>query len=156
VKSVRDMHSAHRMKGLREEFNMDDSNDSDIGYFLRNPHFVNLCHKNQFVEAPQWLAANLKPDGDRFTVSFVAVDDCEYIKWPRENIIELCAENPVIYNALQGVMGLHTAHALLKSREYNKIQQELSIHESRNVMRLRDAPSDRTDDMMRKVRADSH
>ena len=131
VKSVpgREM---HRMKGLKEHsLVMNAENDSDIGYFLQNPHFVNLVHKNQFIEAPQWLAANMKPDGDRFTVSFVAVDDCEYIKWPRENLVGLCADNPNIYHALQGIMGLHTAHALLKSREYNKIQQELSIHESR-------------------------
>jgi len=103
-----------------------DDTDSDIERFVRNPHFVNLCHKNNFVEAPQWVAANLRPDGDRFTVSFVTVDDVEFIKWPRENLVHLIEHNSRIYHALSGVLGMHTAHALLKSRKYNKIQAELS------------------------------
>ena len=104
---------------------IDDKDDSDIEHFLRNPHFVNLCHKNQFIEAPQWVHANLKPDGDRFTVSFVAVEECEYIKWPKETLITLIEANPAIYHALNGVLGLHTARALLKSRKYTKIQDDL-------------------------------
>ena len=109
---------------------VENDTDSDIERFLRNPHFVNLCHKNNFVEAPQWVAANLRPDGDRFTVSFVTVDDVEFIKWPRENLIDLIGNNSNIYHALSGVLGMHTAHALLKSREYNKIQAEISNRES--------------------------
>lgn len=121
-----DSDTLHGKEELLAEYVQDDT-DSDIERFLRNPHFVNLCHKNNFVEAPQWVAANLRPDGDRFTVSFVTVDDVEFIKWPRENLVHLIEHNSRIYHALSGVLGMHTAHALLKSREYNKIQAELSI-----------------------------
>eukprot|EP01084_Bolivina_argentea_P279060 477025_1 len=107
--------------------------EGDIGYFLRDPHFVNLCHKNHFIEAPQWVHANLKPRGHRFSVSFVAVDDCEYIKWPKENLIDLIEQNPDIYHALSGVLGLHTAYALLKSREYTKIQHRMTQGSSRKL-----------------------
>ena len=109
---------------------VDDADGSDIQEFLWNQHFINLCRENQFIEAPQWVTANLRPDGDRFTVSFVAVDDCEYIKWPKENLIDLIDSNEKIYNALNGVLGLHTAHALIASRKYAKIQDELSIGRS--------------------------
>merc|ERR1719474_918288 len=131
---VQSMIDAGRKKEFLEMV-VEDDTDSDIERFLRNPHFVNLCHKNTFIEAPQWVAANLRPDGDRFTVSFVTVDDVEFIKWPRENLVTLIENNSNIYHALSGVLGMHTAHALLKSREYNKIQAELSITRTR-----RDSP----------------
>ena len=77
--------------------------------------------------------ANLTPSKeDRFTVSFIAIDDCTYIKWPKENLINLIQKNMKIYNALNGVLGLHTAHALIASRKYAKIQDELSIHNNDN------------------------
>merc|ERR1712212_1355130 len=83
---------------------LDKMDESDIEQFVRNPCFVNLCHKNQFIEAPQWVAANLKPDDERFTVSFLAVDDCEYIKWPKESLVQLIESNADIFHALSGVL----------------------------------------------------
>eukprot|EP01084_Bolivina_argentea_P279061 477026_1 len=94
---IRPMHSGQRLRKVKSAQPMDDDDnvdrrygmssefDPDLAYFLTDPHFVNLVHKNQFIEAPQWVHAHLKPRArDRFTVSFVAVDDCEYIKWPKE------------------------------------------------------------------------
>eukprot|EP01084_Bolivina_argentea_P030894 57198_1 len=99
------------------------NNNDDLTQLLRDPNFVNLCQPNEFVEAPQWIIANLKPEKkEKSTLSFIAIDDCQYIKWPKEGLIKLMDNNKDIYNALQAVLGLDTAHALLKSREYRKIQ----------------------------------
>ena len=96
---------------------------------------MNLCHPNQFIEAPQWIVTKLRPNNhDRFTVAFVAVDNCEYIQWPKESLIELMDSNKDIYHALQAVLGNHCANALLKSRQYRKCSSKKMTAELQSIV----------------------
>ena len=67
------------------------------------------------IIAPQWVSKNLNPEGTRFEVAFKCIDDIIYIKFPRESLVHLIHRNKNIYQAMQSVLGLHTARALLRS-----------------------------------------
>ena len=76
-------------------------------YIRYHPDFVNVVRANEFIEAPQWVAHHLNPEEQRFEVGFRTLTDCVYIKWPRENLVQIIDSNPRIKNALQAILGVY-------------------------------------------------
>ena len=99
---------------------------------LLNPNFINVIHENEFIEALQWVAFGLDPDLKRFDVGLRALDDCIYIKWERENLVDLIENDYQIYVAIQAILGVHTAKLLLRSRQYTKEMEKLSKNFKKN------------------------
>lgn len=77
---------------------------------------INQYGRNEFLEAPEWIKANLKPgDNDRFHITFTSMTQCTYIKWPRETLLLLLKENHTLKLALRAVLGIQTARIWLRS-----------------------------------------
>jgi len=77
---------------------------------------INQYGRNEFLEAPEWVKANLKPDDTtRFHITFTSMTECTYIKWPRETLLSLLKENHALKLALRAVLGIQTARIWLRS-----------------------------------------
>ena len=91
----------------------------------RSQTIVNVVNENEFIEGPQWMASGqMDPEHHRFEISFLTLTDIVYIKWPRENLVQLCRKNHAIQTAVQSVLGLHTAKQLLRSIKYRRIREQ--------------------------------
>ena len=119
----RDGHMDEELSELEVEAGSEsfhDSVDSTIGKVLSNPNSINVCYENEFIEAPQWVAAGLNPEKMRIDTELIALENVTYIKWPRENLVDLIQRDYDIYVAIQSVLGLQTAQLLMRSREFAK------------------------------------
>lgn len=54
--------------------------------------------------------------------------DCVYIKWPRETLVNLLNDQPNIKSALRAVLGIQTAKLWLRSVELKQFTRDVSAH----------------------------
>ena len=101
-----------------------DGIDATVMKTLLNPQSININNKNEFLEAPQWMYAELNPAKMRFEFELKALDDVCYIYWPRETIVDLINKNHELYVALQAVLGVQTAQLLIRSRQFSEKRDE--------------------------------
>ena len=116
-----------------------------VGIYDKESRLVDMHHRSDLLEAPEWVRSNLNPEEERFKVSMraerfsdgqlprssstggcggapqarvVAVGgrppkvptvDVEYLKWPRETLVQLLRDNPRILTAMRAVLGIQTA-----------------------------------------------
>lgn len=81
---------------------------------------INEYGRNEFLESPEWVKCDLKPDDNcRFQITFTTVNECVYIKWPRETLLALLEMegNNSLKLALRAVLGIQTARIWLRSIE---------------------------------------
>lgn len=79
---------------------------------------INQYGENEFLDAPEWIHSNLKPDHNtRYKISFVTSNKITYIKWSREQLRYLLENNESIRIGLRAVLGLQTARLWTRNIE---------------------------------------
>jgi len=81
----------------------------------RKERVLNVLHKNEILEAPEWVRSNLNPEGMRFNVSFITTTDVVYIKFTRELLAGILKHDPAIRSAVLAVLGIRVSELWLRS-----------------------------------------
>jgi hypothetical protein len=75
---------------------------------IRDGTFMYEC---QFIDSPEWL---LRSSGEalKYEVDLVAEEDCIYLMWPRETLLELTRNHPELHPPLLAALGIDVSRKI--------------------------------------------